>query len=85
MTRYMKLKGQHCFHSGLPLTNKINRKKLREIKNRERIRLFYRDAPLHSHFIARIHCFGELLSYIYCFTLYANLFYYMYTHPIHTR
>jgi len=84
ITRSMKAKGQFCirFPSGLPPTKPKNHKKIREHMNRERVRIIYRDCPVHSIFAMYIHCFGNMIAIIYCFILYANLFHYIYTHPV---
>jgi hypothetical protein len=84
ITRSMKAKGQFCirFPSGLPPTKLKNHKKIREHMNRERVRIIYRDCPAHSIFAMYIHCFGNMIAIIYCFILYANLFHYIYTHPV---
>ena len=86
LTRSMKAKGQYCirFPNGLPSKkdNKINHKKLREFMNRERVQIVYRNYPIHSMFIMYIHCFGNIIALVYCFILYANIFNYVYTHPV---
>jgi len=78
VTRSMKAKG-YCirFPTGLPV-KKINHKKLRAFMESDRVQIIYRNSPIHS----RLDTIGTLIAYIYCFILYANLFRYIYTHPI---
>ena len=88
VTRSMRAKG-YCvrFPSELPTVKKqkINHKKLREFMNRERVRIIYRDTPMHSMAAMYIHCFGNIFAFIYCFTLYVHLFHYIYTHPLSSK
>jgi len=53
--------------------------------DRERVRIIYRDSPMFSIFAMYVHCMGNIVAIIYCFILYANLFHYIYTHPVSTK
>ncbi len=86
ITRSMKAKG-YCirFPTELPakkqkVNHKINRKKLREFMDRDRVRIIYRDSPPHSMVAMYIHCFGNIFAFVYCFILYGHLFHYIYMH-----
>lgn len=85
ITRSMKAKG-YCIRFPAELSakkQKINRKKLREFVDRDRVRIIYRDSPPHSMVAMYVHCFGNIFAFVYCFMMYSYLFYYIYTyHPV---
>ena len=82
VTRSMKANGHYCirFPTGLPDKKRKQVPKECESNQRKRIRIVYRNS-YHVNPIAKyVHFIVSIIAYTYCFVLYANVFWYIYTH-----